>query len=191
VCLPPEIRSRVLAETSSQFYSGISKISVMPPVADRIHRELALLLNDGYEVFSTASVGICECNGYDQPEDLRDADTAMYHAKALGKARYGGVRHSHARQHKGTLAVGRTCGGLLSARSFGFITSRLCRCKATKLAGSSACAGSIHSVASFSRRVHCSGGRNWTDRSHWSMGSLHAVRCANGMQDFLNPTFED
>jgi len=58
---------------------------------------------NGYEVFSTASVGIAlSATGYDQPDLLRDADTAMYHAKALGKARYEVFEHN-ARQHKGTL----------------------------------------------------------------------------------------
>ncbi|HEY3323159.1 MAG TPA: EAL domain-containing protein [Planctomycetota bacterium] len=44
----------------------------------------------GTEVFSTASIGIAlSTSGYEKPEDiLRDADTAMYGAKAHGKARY-------------------------------------------------------------------------------------------------------
>ncbi|MDR3707154.1 MAG: EAL domain-containing protein [Capsulimonadaceae bacterium] len=44
---------------------------------------------DGREVITTASVGIAVCNdGAIDPEGmLRDADTAMYHAKATGKAR--------------------------------------------------------------------------------------------------------
>lgn len=60
-------------------------------VAERIQSELAhpfQLL--GQEVFTTASVGIA-LNGpsHERPEDLlRDADTAMYRAKARGKARH-------------------------------------------------------------------------------------------------------
>lgn len=44
----------------------------------------------GREVFITASVGVAlSTAGYEQAEDvLRDADTAMYRAKSLGKARY-------------------------------------------------------------------------------------------------------
>jgi predicted signal transduction protein with EAL and GGDEF domain len=44
----------------------------------------------GYEVFTTVSIGIVfSKNTYDQPEELlRDADIAMYRAKALGKARH-------------------------------------------------------------------------------------------------------
>jgi diguanylate cyclase (GGDEF)-like protein/PAS domain S-box-containing protein len=44
----------------------------------------------GKEVFTSISIGIALSNSaYEQPEDmLRDADTAMYRAKSLGKARY-------------------------------------------------------------------------------------------------------
>ena len=60
-------------------------------VASRIHVELASPFNiRGNEVFTTTSIGIAlSVHGYDKPEDcLRDADTAMYRAKALGKARH-------------------------------------------------------------------------------------------------------
>jgi diguanylate cyclase (GGDEF)-like protein/PAS domain S-box-containing protein len=58
-------------------------------VAERIHEELAAPLEvRGYEVFTTVSVGIALSSaGYKCPEDmLRDADTAMYRAKANGRA---------------------------------------------------------------------------------------------------------
>jgi diguanylate cyclase (GGDEF)-like protein/PAS domain S-box-containing protein len=60
-------------------------------VADRIQQELALPFNlNQQEVFTTTSIGIAlSSTGYTRPEDfLRDADTAMYRAKALGKSRY-------------------------------------------------------------------------------------------------------
>ncbi|HEX9109241.1 MAG TPA: EAL domain-containing protein, partial [Longimicrobiales bacterium] len=60
-------------------------------VAERIHQRLREPHSvQGHEVFTTASVGIALSSaGYDRPEEiLRDADTAMYRAKALG-----GVRH--------------------------------------------------------------------------------------------------
>ncbi|PYS91974.1 MAG: GGDEF domain-containing protein [Acidobacteria bacterium] len=60
-------------------------------VAERVLRELKLPFNlDGHEVFTTASIGIALSNNrYETAEDvLRDADTAMYRAKAEGKARY-------------------------------------------------------------------------------------------------------
>ena len=60
-------------------------------VADRIQKTLALPFNlDGHEVFTSASVGIAiGARDYESPEAvLRDADTALYRAKALGKSRY-------------------------------------------------------------------------------------------------------
>jgi diguanylate cyclase (GGDEF)-like protein/PAS domain S-box-containing protein len=60
-------------------------------VADRVLNELKLPFNlDGHEVFTSASIGIALSNNrYETAEDvLRDADTAMYRAKAEGKARY-------------------------------------------------------------------------------------------------------
>jgi diguanylate cyclase (GGDEF)-like protein/PAS domain S-box-containing protein len=59
--------------------------------ADRLMKALASpFLLGGKEVFTSVSIGIALSNsGYEQPEDiLRDADTAMYRAKSLGKARY-------------------------------------------------------------------------------------------------------
>jgi diguanylate cyclase (GGDEF)-like protein/PAS domain S-box-containing protein len=45
---------------------------------------------NGQEIFANASIGvILSTLGYEKPEDLlRDADTAMYRAKALGRGRY-------------------------------------------------------------------------------------------------------
>jgi diguanylate cyclase (GGDEF)-like protein/PAS domain S-box-containing protein len=59
--------------------------------ADRMMKALALpFILGGREVFTSVSIGIALSNpSYEQPEDiLRDADTAMYRAKSLGKARY-------------------------------------------------------------------------------------------------------
>jgi diguanylate cyclase (GGDEF)-like protein/PAS domain S-box-containing protein len=60
-------------------------------VADRIQQELttAPLLHD-HEVFVSASIGIVlSSSGYNDPVDvLRDADIAMYRAKAHGRSRY-------------------------------------------------------------------------------------------------------
>lgn len=60
-------------------------------VVERIQTQLRLPFILGeQEVFITASIGIAlSATGYHRPEDLlRDADIAMYRAKALGKARY-------------------------------------------------------------------------------------------------------
>ncbi len=60
-------------------------------VAERIQKELSAPFHiGGHEVFTTVSIGIAPSSTeYDDPEDiLRDADTAMYRAKSLGKARH-------------------------------------------------------------------------------------------------------
>src|SRR5436309_11508893 len=59
--------------------------------ADRLMKALAPpFILGGKEVFTSVSIGIALSNSaYDEPEDmLRDADTAMYRAKSLGKARF-------------------------------------------------------------------------------------------------------
>jgi diguanylate cyclase (GGDEF)-like protein/PAS domain S-box-containing protein len=60
-------------------------------VADRINKELSqpFTLN-GQDVFATVSVGIAlSSSHYERPEDMvRDADTAMYRAKANGRSRH-------------------------------------------------------------------------------------------------------
>ena len=60
-------------------------------IADRIQKTLSKPFNvGGYETFTTVSIGIAlSSSEYQLPEDfLRDADTAMYQAKSLGKARH-------------------------------------------------------------------------------------------------------
>ncbi len=60
-------------------------------VAERIANDLAIpFVIGGQELFPTASIGIAIHNpSYQNPEELlRDADTAMYSAKAVGKGRY-------------------------------------------------------------------------------------------------------
>ncbi len=59
-------------------------------LAQRLRTELTLPLQlDDYQVTTDASIGVRVCNGlcYDADELIRDSDTAMYHAKALGKGR--------------------------------------------------------------------------------------------------------
>jgi diguanylate cyclase (GGDEF)-like protein/PAS domain S-box-containing protein len=60
-------------------------------VAERIQEELRhSFALDGHEVFSTASIGITLDDDRDRPPEelLRDADTAMYRAKAQGRDRH-------------------------------------------------------------------------------------------------------
>jgi diguanylate cyclase (GGDEF)-like protein/PAS domain S-box-containing protein len=70
---------------------GIEEPSNAILVGERIQKELTTPFNlSGHEVFTTASIGITVGGPeYERPEDLlRDADTAMYGAKATGKARH-------------------------------------------------------------------------------------------------------
>ena len=72
-------------------------------IAERIQDALAAAHDlEGTEVFATASIGIAMGEPhYAQPEDLlRDADTAMYRAKDLGRGRnavFHASMHAHAR----------------------------------------------------------------------------------------------
>jgi diguanylate cyclase (GGDEF)-like protein/PAS domain S-box-containing protein len=66
-------------------------------VAERIQKEVsAAIVLSGREVFTTMSIGVAAgATNYSDPEDiLRDADTAMYRAKSLGKARHVVFDHS-------------------------------------------------------------------------------------------------
>jgi diguanylate cyclase (GGDEF)-like protein/PAS domain S-box-containing protein len=69
----------------------ITDVSDATRVAERIQDALqSPFVLDGHEVFTSASVGIAlSATGYEIPNDVvRDADTAMNRAKALGKARH-------------------------------------------------------------------------------------------------------
>lgn len=69
----------------------ITDVSDATRVAERIQEALqSPFLLEGHEVFTSASVGIAlSATGYEIPNDVvRDADTAMNRAKALGKARH-------------------------------------------------------------------------------------------------------
>ncbi|HEV7921360.1 MAG TPA: EAL domain-containing protein [Thermoanaerobaculia bacterium] len=70
---------------------GIEQVTDAVRTAQRIHEALQVPFSfDERELFTTASIGIAlSPTGYDRPEDvLRDADIAMYRAKARGKARH-------------------------------------------------------------------------------------------------------
>jgi diguanylate cyclase (GGDEF)-like protein len=71
--------------------SGIGTEQSVQLVADRVQEEIRQPFElNGQAVFISASIGIvANLLGYTNPEDvLRDADIAMYHAKAMGKARH-------------------------------------------------------------------------------------------------------
>lgn len=70
---------------------GINSINDATIVADRLQDKLrTTYLIEGQSLYVSASIGIVlSLSGYDRSEDvLRDADIAMYRAKASGRARY-------------------------------------------------------------------------------------------------------
>lgn len=92
MCLrPADTVARMGGDEFTILLDEIQSLSDATNVADRIQKELTtpFLLNE-QEVLISASIGIAvSTTEYDGPDDvLRDADTAMYRAKALGRARW-------------------------------------------------------------------------------------------------------
>jgi diguanylate cyclase (GGDEF)-like protein/PAS domain S-box-containing protein len=91
-CLRPgDTVARLGGDEFTILLEGVTDIGEATCVAERVEREISSPFNlRGHEVFTTVSVGIAPSTiGYDSPDDiLRDADTAMYRAKSLGKARH-------------------------------------------------------------------------------------------------------
>lgn len=88
---PGDIVSRFGGDEFTILLKNIPHSSVVTEVAERLQRELTIPFKiDGYEVFTSASIGIILSDeNHGNPESfLRDADTAMYRAKETGKARY-------------------------------------------------------------------------------------------------------
>ena len=91
-CLHPgDTVARFGGDEFTILLEDIMDISAAIRIAQRLQEnvERPLRLN-GHDVCTTVSIGIAlSATGYDRPEDLlRDADIAMYRAKALGRARY-------------------------------------------------------------------------------------------------------
>ncbi len=91
-CLRPgDTVARLGGDEFTILLEDIKDVSDATHLANQIQQELTLPFNlNGQEVFTTASIGIALSKTSDrQPEDLlRDADIAMYRAKALGRARH-------------------------------------------------------------------------------------------------------
>ncbi len=89
-CLRPgDVVARLGGDEFSILLDDIHDVSDATRIADRIQNELRQPFQlGGQEVFTTASIGIALSEtSYDRPDDLlRDSDTAMYRAKAMGKA---------------------------------------------------------------------------------------------------------
>ncbi|MDT7778862.1 MAG: hypothetical protein QOC99_1374 [Acidobacteriota bacterium] len=88
---PGDTVARLGGDEFTILIEDIADESESVQVAERIQKELSVPFTlSGREVFTTVSMGIApSATGYERAEDiLRDADTAMYRAKSLGKARY-------------------------------------------------------------------------------------------------------
>lgn len=88
---PTDTVARLGGDEFGILLTNIRELENISNVVSRIQASVRQPLKlEGQEVFTTSSIGIALSSaGYDSPQDLmRDADIAMYRAKALGKARY-------------------------------------------------------------------------------------------------------
>ena len=91
-CLRPEDTvARLGGDEFTVLLEDINDTSDATRVAERIHKELETPFSiAGHDVYTSVSIGIAlSTTDYEIPDHiLRDADIAMYRAKALGKARH-------------------------------------------------------------------------------------------------------
>jgi diguanylate cyclase (GGDEF)-like protein/PAS domain S-box-containing protein len=91
-CLRPgDTVARLGGDEFAVLLDNISELKDAVDVAERIHQKLSEPIQiKGHGVFTSASIGIAMgSERYERPEHvLRDADIAMYQAKARGSARY-------------------------------------------------------------------------------------------------------
>ncbi len=88
---PGDLVAHVGGDEFAILVDHMSQAADASHIADRIMRDLKTPFTlDGQDVFVTVSIGIAlSTTGYERPEEVvRDADTAMYRAKASGTGRY-------------------------------------------------------------------------------------------------------
>lgn len=88
---PPDIVARLGGDEFVILVEGRYYTENTDQIAQRIQRQLSVPFDlSGQKIYSSASIGILHANHkYESPEEvMRDADTAMYHAKRSGKARH-------------------------------------------------------------------------------------------------------
>lgn len=87
---PEDVVARMGGDEFTILLNDMKSISESTRVANRVHNSLGLPFHlNGRDVSTTTSIGIALSNPeYKETEEvLRDADTAMYRAKALGRGR--------------------------------------------------------------------------------------------------------
>jgi diguanylate cyclase (GGDEF)-like protein/PAS domain S-box-containing protein len=88
---PGDMIARFGGDEFAVLVDNLTGVTEATRVAERIHAELQGIFSvEGAEVFASVSIGIAvSSSGHESAEDLlRDADTAMYRAKANGRGRY-------------------------------------------------------------------------------------------------------
>jgi len=91
ICRPSDTVCRFGGDEFVIVAEDVESVRDATSIAERLHHEFQVpFVLDDSEAYATVSTGIAMWNpGYEKPEDLlRDADNAMYRAKALGRNRY-------------------------------------------------------------------------------------------------------
>ena len=116
---PGDTVSRLGGDEFTVLLNDLNDAEEAEAVAARLQSELAPAFNlGGHEVFTTVSIGIAlSGEDYHRPEDiLRDADTAMYRAKMLGKARHAVFHQAMHARAMDRLGLERDMRGLVERR---------------------------------------------------------------------------
>lgn len=88
---PPDLVARLGGDEFVVLVEGQYNSDEITRIAERIQKNISAPFKlQGHEVFTSASIGILNAGEQHRTSEdiVRDADTAMYHAKRSGKARY-------------------------------------------------------------------------------------------------------